>query len=365
MHRVYVGIALLFTSFVTTSARAHDPGLSNATLTFEGERVTLNLRFARTDIETLVSIDTDHDGIVSDDEFRVAIPQLREVARTGFLIDGIELQPLEITREKNDGIAFTLSATVQSPDTKTMLFQLPLLEQLARGHRLFVMATDTVAPVNHTLLSADSAQAVLQVRDGALQPFSAFVAFLKHGVWHIWVGFDHSAFLLLLLLPAVALAVSLRTAIVQVAAVATAFTAAHSITLTLAALEITTLPSRPVEIAIAATVVLAGLANLHPAFARYGWRLAFGFGLIHGFGFASVVADLGLPRASTVTALVGFNLGVELGQLVLLAVALPVLHRLMQSSRSRNLVVPVGSLAIAALGGFWFVERLAQTNSGL
>ena len=110
--------------------------------------------------------------------------------------------------------------------------------------------------------------------------------------------------------------------------VVTAFTLAHSITLTLAALRLVELPSRLVESAIAASVVLAAVNNLVPVVERRRWMVAFAFGLIHGFGFASVLAELGLPQETLVLSLLGFNLGVELGQLAIVAVFLPTAYAL-------------------------------------
>ena len=147
------------------------------------------------------------------------------------------------------------------------------------------------------------------------------------GTFHIWIGFDHVLFLLSLLLPAVLVhesrrwtgVGSFRAALTEVLWVVTAFTVAHSITLPIAALQIVGLPSRLVESAIAASVVLAAANNLVPVVERRRWLVAFGFGLIHGFGFASVLTELGSPEEALVLSLLGFNVGVEIGQLVIVA----------------------------------------------
>jgi hypothetical protein len=168
--------------------------------------------------------------------------------------------------------------------------------------------------------------------------------------------------------------------------VVTAFTLAHSITLSLAALQVISLPSRLVESAIALSVVIAALNNLRgtrwsslaaasgaraatgaspssggPAIDRVQsrlWVLAFCFGLIHGFGFASVLSDLGLPQGALVLALVGFNLGVEIGQLAIVAVFLPLAFA-MRGTRFYQLgVLKIGSLVVAALASWWLAQRL-------
>src|SRR5437879_10101532 len=136
-----------------------------------------------------------------------------------------------------------------------------------------------------------------------ISALTQFFDYGREGVWHIWLGFDHILFLLSLLLPAVLLrhggawqpAESFRAAFWDVAKIVTAFTVAHSITLTLAALDVVSLPSRWVESAIALSVVLAAINNVFPVVSHGRWLAAFGFGLIHGFGFAGALPDLGLP----------------------------------------------------------------------
>ena len=199
-----------------------------------------------------------------------------------------------------------------------------------------------------------------------------FIDYAADGVWHIWIGFDHILFLLSLLLPAVGTWVvrgagraravwqpvpRLGVAVWEVLRIVTAFTVAHSITLSLATLGWVALPSRLVESTIAASVVLAALNNVWPFFQGRRWMVAFGFGLVHGFGFASVLADLGLPRDALALALVGFNLGVEAGQLAIVAAFLPLAFALRQGVFYRRVVLWGGSLAIAAVAAAWFVER--------
>jgi hypothetical protein len=137
--------------------------------------------------------------------------------------------------------------------------------------------------------------------------------------------------------------------------VATAFPLAHSIKLSLATLGWVSLPSRLVESTIAASAVLVALNNVWPVFHGRCWLVAFVFGLIHGFGFASVLADLGLPTEAL--ALVGFNLGIELGQLAIVAAFLPVAFALRRPLFYRRGGLVGGSLVIAALAAAWFIER--------
>jgi hypothetical protein len=166
---------------------------------------------------------------------------------------------------------------------------------------------------------------------GAPDPWLALFEFGREGVWHIWIGFDHILFLLTLLLPAVLRRSAgawrpverFRGAFWSVARVVTAFTLAHSITLGLAASGIVALPGPLVESVIAASVVVAAVNNVRPVITRRLWAVSFAFGLVHGFGFAGALTELGLGGANLAPALAGFNLGVEAGQLAIVAVFLP------------------------------------------
>ncbi|KAB2934977.1 MAG: HupE/UreJ family protein [Candidatus Contendobacter sp.] len=195
--------------------------------------------------------------------------------------------------------------------------------------------------------------------------------YLALGFTHILpLGFDHILFLLALLLPAVLWrengrwrpAMALRTVLLETAGIVTAFTLAHSLTLSLAVLGVVNLPSRLVETVIAFTIVLAALNNLFPLVTTRRWLLAFGLGLIHGFGFASVLWELGLPRDALALALASFNLGVEAGQLTIVAMVLPLAFALRQTWLYRRLALPVGSAAVALLALIWCLERGLNIN---
>ncbi len=193
--------------------------------------------------------------------------------------------------------------------------------------------------------------------------------YLIEGVWHIWIGADHILFLISLLLPCVFLRESgklgrwtpihqISPAITNVIAVVTAFTVAHSITLGLTVLGIISPPDGLVEPIIAASVLVAALGNITRTLIHLRWQMAFAFGLIHGFGFASVLADLGLPSEQLASALLGFNLGVELGQLAIVAVFFPIAWTLRSTSFYRWGFLFVGSILIAAVSLYWLIERL-------
>ena len=192
--------------------------------------------------------------------------------------------------------------------------------------------------------------------------------FGKEGVWHIWTGYDHILFLLALLLPAVLkreanawhAVNAFRPAFINVLMVVTAFTVAHSITLSLAALDLIQLPSRLVESTIAASVMLAATNNLLPFFHGRGWLVAFGFGLIHGFGFANSMAELGMRPGTVLLPVIAFNLGVEAGQLVIVALFLPLAYRLRATRFYQHFTLRLGSACIIAIAAIWMFERFFE-----
>jgi hypothetical protein len=193
-----------------------------------------------------------------------------------------------------------------------------------------------------------------------------FLYFLWQGMWHIWIGYDHIVFLLVLLLPAVfrrtdsgrEVVPGFAGALRQVLVIVSSFTVAHSITLTFAAMGWIELPGRLVESAIAASVLLAALANFLPRAAggRGAW-LASGFGLLHGFGFAGALGELAPSAGRIWQSLLAFNIGVELGQVAIVAVFLPVAFLLRRTSFYRFGALYGGSAAAALVALRWFVQR--------
>lgn len=199
-------------------------------------------------------------------------------------------------------------------------------------------------------------------------PWNAAGTFLREGTTHIWQGFDHVLFLLALLLPAVlrrengrwTATDGFREPFVRVVKLVTAFTVAHSLTLSLAVLGVFDIPARVVEPVIAASVIAAALNNLRPWFGERGWLAAGGFGLIHGFGFAGALLDLGLQGSALAAALISFNVGVELGQLAIVAAFLPLAFGLRHGWSYQVLTFRFGSIAVSLLAAVWLAERIFQ-----
>jgi hydrogenase/urease accessory protein HupE len=192
-------------------------------------------------------------------------------------------------------------------------------------------------------------------------PLTVLRTYLVHGTLHILFGYDHLLFVLALIL-------IVRSARVLFFTI-TAFTLAHSLTLALATLGVVHVPGPPVEAAIALSIVLLAVELVHarrgePGLAaRWPWLVAFAFGLLHGFGFASALLDVGLPQGDIPLALFAFNVGVELGQLAFVAVVLALAalaRRMGPAARVRERTLRAAPYAIGSLAAFWFFERLAR-----
>jgi hypothetical protein len=192
-----------------------------------------------------------------------------------------------------------------------------------------------------------------------------FGALVELGVHHIWVGIDHILFLLALLLPSVLyreegrwrMVADFRAALIRVIKIVTLFTIAHSVTLSLAALGLVSIPSRIVESIIAISIAIAALDILFPIFHNRIWVVVFVFGLFHGFGFASVLGDLGVTQGHLALSLIGFNLGVELGQAAIVCALFPILFMLRSRSFYPRLVLGPAAVLLIVISMYWFVER--------
>ncbi len=221
------------------------------------------------------------------------------------------------------------------------------------------------------IYSGDNTQQPLSLKDVSL--WKGFVALVKLGIWHIWIGLDHILFIVALILPSVVRrretenvldtdnktwipVESFGAAFWYIIKIITFFTIAHSITLALASLNIINLPSRFVESIIALSIALAALHNIIPIFKHKEWMIAFGFGLFHGFGFASVLGEKGLSGDYMVLSLLGFNVGVELGQVLIICMVFPFLF-LLRKQKIYPPIIKYGSMVLIFISLYWFIER--------
>jgi hypothetical protein len=352
-------------------AWAHKPSDSYLTLSADDSgRVQARWDIALRDLDYVLELDRDGNGEITWGEVRRRADDIRQYATARLaLAAGTPCPwqpagPMQLERH-SDGTYAVLALAAQCPaGAEALTLRYSLLFDVDPTHRGLVQwRAPGAASAQPLVFAADSATQSLALRaPSALETLRQYVL---EGVWHIWIGFDHILFLLSLLLPAVLFRMAhqwepvprLAPALGAVVKVVTAFTVAHSITLSLAVLGFVSLPSRLVESVIAASVVLAALNNLRGTIERSRWVMAFVFGLVHGFGFASALADLGLPQGALALALVGFNVGVELGQLAIVAAFLPLAFGLRRSAFYRVGVLQFGSVLIAVVASWWFAQR--------
>ena len=364
-----IAIGILALVGLLPAAQAHKPSDSYLSIRVDAAAITGQWDIALRDLDFAIGLDADGNGEITWGEVRVKHAEIAAYALARIAV-------------RSDDAPCTIEPGAQQVDTHTdgAYTVLPLTIRCARAPAQLAIDYALFADLDPQHRGLLNLQAQGVTRTAVLGPqaptqrfelatvnrWAQFIDYAREGVWHIWIGFDHVLFLLSLLLPAVLLrraqawqaVETFRAAFVDVFKVVTAFTVAHSITLTLATLGVVELPSRWVESAIAASVVLAALNNVWPLFHGRRWTVAFAFGLIHGFGFATVLADLGLPREALALALVGFNLGVEAGQLAIVAVFLPLAYALRRSAFYRRAMMFGGSLLIAALASVWLIERV-------
>ena len=362
-----VTIAVLL---VAPSALAHKPSDSYLSLQVDGSVVHARWDVAIRDLDYALDLDGDGDGKITWGELREHQPEVASyvLARLSIRGDGgaclLTLDPKgAAVASHSDGQYAVVRFDARCPNAVQELgIDYRLFFDLDPQHRGIVRIDAAGTSRTHTLSKNDHDARFSLADAGRMHQLGAIV---RQGVIHIWTGYDHVLFLLALLLPSVLRregkrwepVLRLRPALLDVLRIVTAFTIAHSITLSLAALGVVTLPSRLVESAIAASVVLAAVNNLVPILRQDRWMAAFVLGLMHGFGFSSTLMDLDLPRSNLVLTLFGFNAGVEIGQVAIVALFVPLAYAARKHQAYRRYALVAGSAVITVLALIWLVER--------
>jgi len=352
-------------------ADAHSQSTAFLNLKADHSLVQGEWHLALRDLEDAVSIDRNDDGMITWDELRLrkeaicayALSRLhvRSEADEGrirvvdFLVDKHADGAYAVIRFVIDGV---------SHQEKLRLDYGAFFEIDPKHRGLFSLQTGGRTQTG--VFSPENPTQQFELNDNNNKVPSSFPAFVKEGIWHIWSGYDHMLFLLALLLPGVLRrrngtwepVPAAKVAVVAVLKIVTAFTVAHSITLSLSVLGIIQLPTRLIESAIAASVAIAALNNLLPFYSERRWAVAFGFGLLHGFGFANALRDLGLHQGQLATTLFGFNLGVELGQLAIVGIFLPLALSVRCLLFYPRVLVRLASAVIMLVSTTWFAERI-------
>jgi len=368
-------LLILALPLLSSLCLAHKPSDSYLILETRSDSPDISGRWdiALRDLHLVLPLDDNRDGAITWGELQRQIPNLASQVLSTLSITAIsgeqtspctlQLDQLQAS-DHVDGTYASLQLRGEcgvSPDGLEVDYQF-LFHKDPNHHGLLRLQQDG-SELTATFSNSQRQQRILTDNISRWQSFQGFVG---QGVHHILIGYDHILFLLTLLFPAVLVwrrggwqpAPSMTKALGQTLAIVTAFTLTHSLTLGLATLGIISLPSWLVESAIAATVAVGAVANLLPRFFPKRWVMAFVFGLIHGLGFASVLGDLGLTDSGILFPLVGFNLGVELGQAAIVLIFVPIAYLLRQTHFYQRIFVPVGSLAIMLMAGVWLIERL-------
>jgi hydrogenase/urease accessory protein HupE len=339
-------LAITLISLTTIVVSAHDPGLSTLDVAVSDRVVSVTVSMSAPDVALAVQA------------LHTNTPEaLRAFARDSvhLTFDDHALAPARDEVVPGDGgtrvhLSYDLPiGEASSTNRLTIASDIP--KRLARGHRELLTVKNGRGANTESLLDARSDPVAVEVT-GATGWLSRTSSFLAFGVHHILTGYDHLVFLAGLILAAC----SFRQLLVAL----TAFTAAHSVSLALVVIAGVRAPSSIVEPLIAASIAWVGLENLFREQPRTRWIVVFGFGLIHGFGFADALIELGFGTtiADIATALVSFNGGVEIGQLAAAAAMLPFVWLIRSRPTWRTRLVPACSLLIAIAGGYWLIERL-------
>ena len=361
MRKLLAAIVLLFAS---VGAFAHTSGSSFLALRAEGtSTVHAEWDFDIRDLHQSLQLDEDGDGALRWSEIIAARPAIEALvlARTQLssAAGACKLIATEVPAiaEHGDGPYLRFIATFSCPPGPLALDNAGWVA-FDPGHR---------ALLEFQAADGTRAQAIL---GGSAPPWQAtesraahLVRFLVEGMRHLVTGYDHLAFLGVLLLALARRRPSSRPSplphmLRRAFAVITAFTLAHSLTLALAATGYVRLPSQPVEVAIALSVMIAALLNISRGAAEHGWKLAFAFGLVHGLGFAGALAELASGRIDLL-ALAAFNIGIETAQVAIAAAAVPLIWWLFRGLRSERVGLPLASVSVACVAAVWVGSRLA------
>jgi hypothetical protein len=364
--RLHRTVALVLLLVAPTLAGAHSTSTAFMRLVQQGTVMHGEWLIGLRDLDWALDLDTDRDARITWGEVRAKHAEIRDYALAHLVIRSergsctvvpAEAQSIEFTADGADSV---LPFRVTCADGAAARLHYSLLFDGMPNHRaLLRYQHDDVSQV-FVLSRAQPDVAFGQ------PPVQRLIAFVREGVLHIWGGYDHLLFLLALLVPITACADApatqngrWRRVLPRLFATVTAFTVAHSLSLAAAAFQFVNVPSGLVECAIALSVALAGLNVWVPIFRDASWLVAFAFGLVHGFGFATALNGLQSGVDDRLTALLGFNVGVEMGQLAVVLVCVPVLCWIAARRSALHLLRPSVGLVICCTGVMWALQRAA------
>lgn len=276
-------------------------------------------------------------------------PNLPDAVRAHYRLEA-ETAPIRVETRRCDEIAnnvMLLDLLYTFPEAVQKLKVISTLELISQPDHSHIVQIGEGDDTREAVLSATNPSTVLSVAPATI--LTTVRDFVRLGIEHIFTGYDHLAFLAGLLLMTASLKALLK--------IVTSFTFAHSITLALATFNIVSIPSRFVESLIALSIAYIAIENFTGKTLLHRWKITFLFGLVHGFGFSNVLKEMALTRRTLAISLFSFNGGVELGQLAFVSLVFPLVY-FAGKSRWKSQFLCAASALIAALGLFWFVQRL-------
>ena len=354
---------------VATTALAHKPSDSYLTLRIDETTIDGQWDIALRDLDAVLDLDGNVDGRIDWGELRRRFGEIDAYAQSHLALSSagascpLSIADHEVDRHSDGGYVVLILRAACPSRVDALAVDYGLLFDIDAQHRGLLKLESGSGSVASAVFSASSRRQSLAPAE--LSAFRQFRAYVADGIQHIAAGFDHLLFLVALLLPSVLVrngrrwvpVTSFPRALRSVAGTVTAFTAAHSVTLSLATLSIVSLPSRLVESLIELSVLLTAVDNIWPILPRRRWQVAFAFGLLHGFGFASVLMDLKLPPSSLTLSLFEFNVDVEIRQLVLVLILVPLVYLVRDTRAYLRAGLTFASLFIVLLSSGWLIER--------
>ncbi len=343
---------LLFFLILSQPAFAHVTSTSYSTIELSRDEIRIEFSLNAGQLTSVDRSDANGDKRLDPKEAASALDVIQERIQREYYVRVNGFQRLELSldssRVAEDGTAiFQYHASLPQPTESIEVHA--SLDNITEPHHQHLMRVVSGAENVQYAFDHGNNEARIDPSQIGLGVMARAVQFIRLGVFHIFTGYDHLAFLAGLLITTVAIG--------PLVGIVTAFTVAHSMTLVLATLGIIVLPDRLVETAIPLTIAYVAVENIWMKSFDKRWRLTFFFGLVHGFGFSNVLRELALPRSALAVSLFSFNCGVELGQLAFVLLLFPMV-RLMGRTRHYETARNVASFVILAFGIYWFATRL-------
>lgn len=359
LYFILLGLIIILPFLQPTNTSAHALSASFGQLVIEEEQITYSFSIDDLSILENIQLDTNHDSSLSQEEVELGKGSIIEWMGQNLTIqiDGLAQRPIVgemISEERNDQKVVTTTLTYPISSSNKLVTLVDHFYQDSQNKTTYtqLLTIEQNGNFSEKILKGDNRTMELDLSiEGGKASDTSWWEFFVLGVEHIITGYDHLLFLFALLLA--------RQSFKDLIKVVTAFTVAHSITLTLGYLEIITLPSLFVESVIALSIVYVAVENILRKEVKKRYILTFMFGLIHGLGFAGLLAEMTIPKNHLALSLLSFNLGIEVIQVALVALLIPLLTKL-QKMKFYPKTLRYGSMVIILIGGYWVIERVFQ-----